>query len=228
MIEMPTNIRNLVALCAVAVLGAPAYAQDNCAVITEAPKPVGQTQESKRDQIPIDAPVKIQADEIEFPRRNVVHLRGYTQLIRGGHRVYADELIFDKEKQEIEARGVVTLKTPRGDVVKTSVLHYDVNRNLMESGPAEIVLASREAKVVGATGGSVTAHGTADQVVFEGADVMHLKDVKLTTCLDGKDDLVFAADDLKVDLEKGLRVAKRAKVRLLTPHRHPQITDLIN
>lgn len=227
---MSQNTKKLVTLCAVAVFGAPAlaHAQDNCAVISQAPKPADQTQQGEMAQMPIDAPVKIQADEINFPRRNVVHLRGYTQLIRGGHRVYADELIYDKEKQEIEARGLVTLKTPRGDVVKTSVLHYDVNRNLMESGPAEIVLASREAGVVGATDGSVTAHGTADQVVFEGADVMHLKEVKLTTCLDGKDDLVFAADDLRVDLAKGLRVAKRAKVRLLTPHRHPQITDLIN
>jgi lipopolysaccharide assembly outer membrane protein LptD (OstA) len=227
---MPENIKQLVTLCAVAVLAAPAwaYALDDCAVITQASAPVAQTQQGDKAQIPLDAPVKIQADEIDFPRRNVVHLRGYTQLIRGGHRVYADELIFDKEKQQVEARGLVTLKTPRGDVVKTSVLHYDVNRNHMKSGPAEIVLASREASVVGATDGSVTAHGTADQVVFEGADVMHLKEVKLTTCLDGKDDLVFAADDLKVDLEKGLRVAKRAKVRLLTPHRHPQITDLIN
>jgi lipopolysaccharide assembly outer membrane protein LptD (OstA) len=88
------------------VLGVPslAYAQDNCAVITHAPKAVEQTQKGDEGQTPIDAPVKIQADEIEFPRRNVVHLRGYTQLIRGGHRVYADELIFDKEKQEIEAQ----------------------------------------------------------------------------------------------------------------------------
>ncbi len=227
---MLENIKKLVITCAVAVLGAPAlaYAQDNCATITHASMPAEQTQAGDKVQTPVDAPVKIQADEIDFPRRNVVHLRGYTQLIRGGHRVYADELIFDKEKQEIEARGLVTLTTPRGDVVKTAVLHYDVNRNLMESGPAEIVLASREARVVGATDGSVTAHGTADQVVFEGADVMHLKEVKLTTCLDGKDDLVFAADDLKVDLEKGLRVAKRAKVRLVTPQRHPQIIDLIN
>ncbi len=227
---MPPNPNKLAVIYAVLALSAPAlaYAQNNCAVISQGPKPVDQSQKNDKNQIPIDAPVKIQADTIDFPRRNVVHLRGYTQLIRGGHRVYADELIFDKEKQEIEARGLVTLETPRGDVVKTSVLHYDVNRNLMESGPAEIVLASREAKVVGATGGSVTAHGTADQVVFEGADVMHLKEVQLTTCLDGKDDLVFAADDLTVDLETGLRVAKRAKVRLLTPHRHPQITDLIN
>lgn len=224
------NIRNIVVLCVAAVLGVPAlvYAKDDCAVVTGPAKPLEKTQKQDEAKVPGGAPVKIQADEIDFPRRNIVHLRGYTQLIRGGHRVYADELIFDKEKQEIEARGLVTLTTPRGDVVKTSVLRYDVNRNLMESGPATIVLASREAKVVGATAGSVTAHGTANQVVFEGTDVMHLKEVKLTTCLDGKDDLVFAADDLKVDLEKGLRVAKRAKVRLLTPHRHPQITDLIN
>ncbi len=227
---MPDYLKILAMVCTAAVFGAPAavFAQDDCAQISELPAAAAQTPAADAEQVPVDAPVKIQADEIEFPRRNVVHLRGYTQLIRGGHRVYADELIFDKEKQEIEARGLVTLKTPRGDVVKTSVLHYDVTRNHMESGPAQIVIASRAAKLVGATGASVTAHGTADQVVFEGTDVMHLTEVKLTTCLDGKDDLVFAADNLKVDLETGLRVAKRAKLRLVTPHKHPQLIDLIN
>ena len=40
--------------------------------------------------------VKIKADQIDFPDRNIVVLHGYTQLIRGGHRVRADELVYKK------------------------------------------------------------------------------------------------------------------------------------
>ena len=173
-------------------------------------------------------PVEIKADKIDFPRRRVVHLRGYTQLIRGGHRVYADELTFDKDRQEIVARGLVTFETPKGDLIKTSVLRYEVDRNHMESGPAEFVLANRGAETIGATGTFVTAHGTADHVVFQGVDIMQLKGVKLMTCLDGRDDFAFVADELKIDMSKGLRLAKRAKLRLLTPDRHSQIKGMLN
>lgn len=178
---------------------------------------------------PVSAmPVEIKADKIDFPRRNVVHLRGYTQLIRGGHRVYADELIFDKNEQQVVARGVVTLETPNGDLIKTSVLRYNMSQNQMRSGPAEFLLANRDAQLIRASGGYVSGHGTAEEVVFEqGTNVMKLNGVKLTTCLDGKDDFKFAADELKVDLNKGLRIAKRAKLQILKPDRHRQL-ELIN
>ncbi len=202
-----------------------AYAQENCAVVAASPRSAGEVA-PLQSQAPV--PVKIQADAIDFPRRNVVHLRGYTQLIRGGHRVYADELIFDKTRQEIEARGVVTFQTPAGDQIKTSVLRYDVEQNRMLSGRAEFLLASRDAEVIGATGDAVAAHGTAEQVAFDGMDIMSMKGVQLTTCLDGRDDLVFAADNLDIDLKLGLRVAKRAKVRLNMPDRHPILREILN
>ncbi len=200
-------------------------AVESCAVLAATPK---KAVEASQVQGRAPLPVKIQADAIDFPRRNVVHLRGYTQLIRGGHRVYADELIFDKARQEIEARGLVTFQTPEGDQIKTSVLRYDVAQNRMLSGPAEFVLATRNAELVRASGDSVAAHGTAQQVVFENLDVMSMTGVRLTTCLDGRDDLVFAADTLDIDLKLGLRVAKRAKVRLNMPDRHLRVLEMIN
>ncbi len=193
-----------------------------CAAISPAP---ASMQVAAKDT---KTPVSITADQIEFPKRNVVRLRGYTQLIRGGHRVSADELTYDKTDESVEARGVVKLQTPKGDIIKTGVLHYDVETSKAESGPADFVLATREPGFADDGRKQVSAHGTADRVELEGETVMVLEGVKITTCLDGKNDMTFTADSLKIDMDEGLRVAKRAKVQILAPDRHPEIKALIN
>ena len=172
--------------------------------------------------------VEIEADEITFPRRNVVKLRGYTQLIRGGQRVYADELEYDKADGEVEARGVVKFQSPQGDVIRTSVLRYDINQSRAVSGRANFSIAARKTSTLGSGDSAVNAHGTADRVVFERGDVMRLENAVVTTCLDGKDDITFTAQDIKVDLNQGIRTARRAKVQILAPERHSKLKGMIN
>lgn len=173
-------------------------------------------------------PVTIQADEIQFPSRKVVHLTGYTQLVRGGHKISADELIYDKNNQTVEARGLVTFETPNGDIIKTPVLNYDVVANRAVSGRADFVLATREPKALGAGRDLVSAYGQAEWVELEGEHLMRLKNVEITTCVNGDKDMTFAAADLEVNLHTGLRVAKRAKVQILVPERHPEINKILN
>lgn len=172
-------------------------------------------------------PVSITADHIEFPQRNVVLLKGYTQMIRGGHRVFADELTYDKGNQSVEARGVVKLETPTGDLIRTGVLHYDVDKQRVESGPASFVLAGRDASNK-PDPKHVSAHGTASRVEMRGETAMYMEQVEITTCLDGKEDLTFKADSLEIDLDQGFRVANRAKLQILAPDRHPQINEMLN
>ncbi len=197
-------------------------AEHQCAAITSLPaaKPVKASADAT-------VPVTIQADQIEFPSRKVVHLKGYTQLIRGGHEIFADELIYDKKDQTVQARGLVTFKTPKGDIIKTPVLDYDVAENRAESGRADFVLATREPRALGAGRDLVSAFGNAERIVFEGEQLMRLRDVEITTCINGEEDMTFAAADLEVNLETGLRVAKRAKVQILVPERHPEIDKKI-
>ena len=65
-------------------------------------------------------------------------------------------------------------------------------------------------------------------VIFEPGDIMRLENAVVTTCLDGKDDIKFTARDIKVDLNKGIRTARRAKMQILAPERHTKVKEMIN
>lgn len=172
--------------------------------------------------------VEILADDISFPERGVVHLKGYTQLIRGGHRVYADELTYDKSTNEVVARGVVKFETPNGDVIRTSVLHYDIQTGKMVSGPAEFMLADRESRLLGDGHSTVNAFGTARQITLENGNILNLTDARVTSCLNGQKDMTFTAANLTVDVDKGVRTADRAKVRISAPERHERLKKAID
>lgn len=172
--------------------------------------------------------VQILADSIDFPDRGVVHLRGYTQLIRGGYRVYADELIYDKTTNHVVAKGVVKFETPQGDVIRTSVLNYDIQTGKIESGPADFLLADRQSRVLGDGHSTVNAHGTAQGITVEDNNKLYLTDARVTSCLDGRKDMTFTADNLTVDMDKGVRSAERAKVRISAPERHDKLDEAVD
>lgn len=171
--------------------------------------------------------VEILADDISFPERGVVHLKGYTQLIRGGHRVYADELIYDKEAGTVVAKGVVKFETPDGDVIHTSVLNYDIQSGRIVTGAAEFLVADRQSRHLGDGHSTVNAYGTAQGIVVEDGKVLNLSDARVTSCLNGEKDMTFTADSLSVDTDKGIRTAERAKVRISAPERHEKLDKAI-
>ena len=187
--------------------------------------------------------VKINADEIDFPGRNVVVLRGYTQLFRGGHRVSSDELVYYKNKNTAEARGSVTLQTQKGDVVETNVLAYDIASGMAVSGPAEFTISNRSSGLLGTGDNTVNAYGTAARVTFESADIMLLEVADVTSCLDGNKDITFHAEKLRLDLNEGVQTGKRltetgatgtritgtrVKVRIENPGKHKKLNELKN
>jgi lipopolysaccharide export system protein LptA len=175
-----------------------------------------------------DKKVEILADDISFPDRGVVHLKGYTQLIRGGHRVYADELTYDKNANTVVATGVVKFETPQGDVIHTSVLNYDIQTGKIVTGPAEFLLADRQSRLLGDGHSTVNAYGTAGEIVLEGGNVLNLTDARVTSCLEGEQDMTFTADSLMVDTDQGIRTAERTKVRISAPERHEKLDKAID
>lgn len=217
------TLRTLCRLLLAASLSAvwvPAGAEDRCE---------GKPPEEFKFQTgtPFDK-VKINADEIDFPGRNVVILRGFTQLFRGGHRVSSDELIYYKTKNTAEARGAVTLVTHAGDIVKTNVLAYDIAGGMAVSGPAEFTIANRTNEFLGTGSNTVNAYGTAERVTFESADVMLLEVADVTSCLDGTKDITFHAEKLRVDLNLGVRTGTRVKIRIDNPGKHRKLNELKN
>lgn len=217
---MKMGPRFLVYLFLTAAMASPAAAAELCG--DQAVVDTGRENGGKFEK------VKIKADNIDFPKRNQVLLRGYTQLIRGGHRVYADELLYNKTRNEVEASGVVKLETPKGDVVKTSVLTYDITNGVAVSGPATFVVADRQSELLGSGKSTVNAHGEAERITFESEYIMILENAQVTTCLDGEEDVTFKADELRVDLNEGVRTGKRVKIKIAEPNKHKRMRELMN
>ena len=125
--------------------------------------------------------LEIEADEITFPGRGIIHLRGSTQLVRGKQRVYADQLIYNKSTQTVEFRGSVRIEFTDGDVVHTSLLFYDLERETATSGAAEFMLRDRDTGK-GESDPLDIACGSAERIQFTGGTISHMKGARIVTC----------------------------------------------
>lgn len=161
--------------------------------------------------------LRVVADEIQFPKRKVIRLVGNAQMIRGAHKLTADELLYDKAKEAIEARGNVKVQTAKGDTITTPLVVYDINANRAESGPAELILANRGHKTSQSKTDFISAYGTAQKVIMKSDAVLQLENSHLTTCRKGEKDFTFNTAELDIDLEQGFQVAKRAVVQIWDP-----------
>ena len=204
-----------------AIIFSPAlWAMDECGLVPEST--AAQPQETAEEKI------NIKADRITFPQRKVVRLHGYTQLIRGGHRVYADELTYYKARNQAKAQGTVKLQTADGDVVETGILDYYVDQGIAVSGPATFVIANRPSGLLGKEDSTVNAFGTAERVTMRTDNTMLLENTKVTSCLDGQKDITFEAEELTVDLEEGVQTGTRVKVQIAEPEKHKRVREVVN
>ena len=55
---------------------------------------------------------------------------------------------------------------------------------------------------------------------------MLLEDAEVTSCLDGKEDIISHAEKLRVDLNKGVRTGTRVKIRIEDPGKHRRLNEL--
>ena len=208
-------------LAGLAIAFSPAlWAMEECSLVPEVtPDPPDRIADEK---------VKIKADKITFPQRKVVRLHGYTQLIRGGHRVFADELTYYKSRNQAKALGTVKVRTAKGDVVETSILDYYVDAGVAISGPATFLITNRPSGILGNVDSTVNAFGSAERVTLRSDNTMLLENARVTSCLDGRKDVTFKAEELTVDLEEGVRTGTGVKVQIAEPSRHKRVREIVN
>jgi len=169
--------------------------------------------------------VKIQADEISYPGRNIAHLRGFVELVRGSHRLYADELIYDKSETRAVAKGSVKFQNSEGDIIFTSILRYYIATGKIVSGSANFIIASRNKNLTVSKGSTVDSYGTASRITLLAGNVMYLENAEITQCRDGKEYSIFTAGEIRVDLDEGMRTAKKVKIRIAPPDRNDRIQE---
>ena len=173
--------------------------------------------------------INIKADTIDFPGRRLVHLRGYAELESGGNRVYADELIYNNSRAESQAiaKGSVKFQTAEGDTIYTPMLRYYLSLRKIVSEQANFIIASRKAGTSKDVGRAIDSYGIASRITLLGRNLMLLENTTIVSCLDGKEHTVFTAHELRVNLDEGVRTAKRVKIRIQPLDRHNGIQEKV-
>ena len=173
--------------------------------------------------------VNIKADEIDFPARRIVHLRGYAELERGGNRVYANELIYNNSRTEGQAiaKGSVNFHTTSGDIISTPILRYYLSLGKIVSGEANFIIASRKTELSKLAGRAIDSYGTARRITLLGQNLMLLEDTTIVSCLDGKEHTVFTAHELRVNLDEGIRTAKNVRIRIQPPGQGDRVQESV-
>lgn len=141
------------------------------------------------------------ADRMETDDDETVSLYGNVELRRGDQRVLADEIIYNKPKSEVQARGNVTLESLDGDQFKTPELYLQLDS---KTGYAESTTYRL---------GSNDARGSAERLRFKGEGRIQLKDVRYTTCPKSREDWYLRLGDLKIDKNRKVGSAHNVTIR---------------
>lgn len=146
------------------------------------------------DEAHIDAAAKstsIQGDE--------VILTGGVEVEQGYRQLHGDNALIDREKRSATITGNITLREPGV---------------LMHGERAEIFSKTGEATV---ENGEFVFHerhmrGTADMLERDSEGLIHIHEGTFTYCAPGENDWAIRADNMKLDLDEGLGVARGARI----------------
>jgi len=162
-----------------------------------------------RNELPVD----LAGDQVERTEGGPIVLTGNAEVVRGRESITAREIRYMEATDQLDASGDVVLRSPLGDRLTTSVLHYKLETGIGETGAARFDLANPAS----AGGGRVVVHGhgQADRIFMEGAGLMRLENANYTTCAQGRSDVMVYASELRLDQSIGTAVAKDVKVKFM-------------
>ncbi len=188
-------------------------------------------------------PLRMNADEYELVDKEVLYMTGNATIVQGNRGVYADEIIYNRGTYQAEVKGNIRLYTSRGDEISAESMRMEPDTFTGTAQKVQIKIArspplhsSREkADAIGdhslfASSGSgakdtsgeavdgeqttyIRARAEAESVDFEGSDYELLRNVSLTTCLEGNNDVRLEADEIELDHSTGTGTAKNMTVR---------------
>ncbi len=188
-------------------------------------------------------PLRMNADEYQLLDKEVLHMTGNATIIQGNRGVYADKIIFHRGTYQTEITGNIRLYTSSGDeisaesmqmepdtftgtaqkvqikIARRTPLHSNrgkadafAEHSLFTSSPGGATDANGEA-VAGEHATYIRARAEAESADFEGADYELLRNVSLTTCLEGNNDVRLEAEEIVLDHSTGTGTAKNMTVR---------------
>ena len=162
-----------------------------------------------------DVPLFLDADRLQGHTEKETEAEGSVRLRTRGQAVYADRLRYDRPLDELTATGNVRIE--RGaDVVEGAHLKYNLEtgRGFMDQ-PRYTLHKSQELGGQRQLFRATDARGTAERILFEGADQYRASQAAYTSCGPGNDDWYLKAGDLKIDKSRDLGEARDASIVFL-------------
>ncbi len=173
------------------------------------------------------APLYMEADRMHGYTEREIEASGNAHARSRGQAFAADWMRYDQRSNEVTAIGNVHFE--QGAYTADGLrLRYDLNTdrgvmenvrygvNPRETGNLPIAVSAPVGTAASAAPGvparAIEGRGVAERVLFEGPGVFHAKKASFTTCEPGNDGWQMRAEDLQLYRDKGVGVARNAKV----------------
>lgn len=147
-----------------------------------------------------EAPVHVEADEIEGQQGQRLEARGRVELRTRGRVLSADEVSYQVPTQEVTARGSVRLDR-RGDLLEADKVFFNLQT---EQGYADDPRYFFRA---------LNARGTASKLYLDSKTRYRATDATYTSCENPEKDWYLRVGKLRLDREKDVGVARNATLR---------------
>lgn len=190
-------IARRIAACA-ALLGllfaGAAFAQELCPtqVPAESPPPFKPSNDDR---------VYVKADRVNVENKSVTVFTGNVQVTYQDRELVADEVRYNRDKDELTAKGHVHFINRAGDAVDSPFMRIDRTDEHGETGSATFRLSGRRGR------------GDARKLIFESRDRISMKGARFTSCPVGHDDWFLSATTIDLDQKEQIGSAYNALVR---------------
>lgn len=148
-------------------------------------------------------PVRVVADRVELEGELSV-FSGNVEVQYEDETVFADRVVYDRIKDEIEASGSVRVRNAAGDAIDATFLQ--VQRTANTGYTESVVFRFRGDR----------ARGDARRIYFRSRDLVELEKARYTLCEPGQDDWFIVASDMELDYERDMGVAKHAYITFMS------------
>ena len=145
-------------------------------------------------------PTEISAREVRTTSDGLKEFSGDVELQRGGEKIDAEHMIYDKIADEARASGNVVLHTETGNRFQAPEVQMKLGPHTGHTGAATFSL------------GLPLGRGDAERIDFEGRDLTQLSNARFTTCAPGQDDWFLKASRLDLDTATDTGTARHASV----------------
>jgi len=160
-------------------------------------------------------PLFIEADRIQGTQDKEIEAFGNARLRKRGQAFHADWMRHDTPTDVLTAKGHVRIEQSR-EILEGEALRYEMvtDRGHMDS-PRYLLMNTPETGPVGSSGARLAqtdGRGTAERLLFEGPGQYRVQNASYTTCEPGNDAWFLRANQLDIDRNRDVGVARDASI----------------